>query len=141
MSYTNPCYDNTDSASNKRIVFLCDRIAAVNGAMTENQVILKSFFSPVEESVFTSFIIPAGTSSLQLSYSNLDDPTFVFLLLSYDADLTDAEMEINWSQNETDWYPLGKMLVLTASSNTGLGAIYLKNELTTDVSVKAIVGK
>lgn len=141
MSYTDPCYDNLDSASNKRIVFLCDRIAAVSGARVENQVILKDFFSPVEQSAFSSFIIPAGTNLLEFSYSNLDDPTFLFLLLSYDADLTDAEMGINWSQNGTDWFPLGKMLVLTASSNTGLGVIYLKNELTTDVSVKAIVGK
>lgn len=141
MSYTNPCQDNQDALSEKRIVFLCDRIASIHGSLTENQLMLKNFFVPIESSVFSSFVLPASTPSYEVSYSNLTDPAMVFVLVSYDSDIADEDMYIEWSTNGSTWHPLGKMLALTGTTSLPLEALYLKNDLTTPVSISMIVAK
>jgi hypothetical protein len=140
MSYTNPCYDGLDSLSQKRIVFLCDRIAAIKGGATEQQLSLKSFFVPVEDSLFTSFILPASTSSFEVSYGNLQSPSILFLLTSYDSSLSDSEKVISWSFDQSDWHSVGSILSLSGTDALPIDTIYLRNELDTDVTINIIVG-
>lgn len=140
MSYTDPCYGGLDALDDKRIVFLCDRIAAIQGSAIEQQLSLKSFFVPVTDSVFSSFILPADSGSVTVSYANITSPSLLFILADYDSSLTDAEMYISWSFDETVWYPLGKIFSISGTSDSPLGQVYIKNDLETDVTVRTIIG-
>jgi hypothetical protein len=130
MSYTDPCYPGLDALSEKRIVFVNNKLAVLSGQLISQQIPLDSFFIPITSSVVTSFTLAEDTS-ITLGYCNIDNASgqvnAIFLFVEYDSDVADADKYIEWSWDEATWYPLGKILALSSADNSMLDQIYLRN--------------
>lgn len=133
MSYTDPCYTGLDSLSQKRIVFLNQRLASISGQLVSQQIPLNEFFIPITSSVVSEFTLSENTS-ITLGYCNIEnasgDVNAVFVFASYDTNVADADKFIEWSWDNSTWYPLGKILVLSGADNNMVGQIYLRNPST-----------
>jgi len=133
MSYTDPCYTGLDSLSQKRIVFLNQRLASISGQLVSQQIALNDFFIPITSSVVSEFTL-AESSSITLGYCNIENASgqvnAIFLFASYDSEVADADKYIEWSWDQSTWYPLGKILVLSGADNNMLDQIYLRNPST-----------
>lgn len=148
MSYTDPCYPGLDALSDKRIVFLCDKLASIAGQTVNEQISLKNFFIPVSNSFVSQFSLestPAGPPvSIELSYGNIATSGYVnaiFIFATYDPDVDDADKYMEWSWDEITWYPLGKILALSSANNEMLGQVYLRNPSDTyAVNVTVMIG-
>jgi len=143
MSYTDPCYAGLDALSEKRIVFINNKLATISGSLISQQIPLNDFFIPIKSSVVTDFTIPENTS-VTLGYCNIENPsgqiTALFLFADYDSDVADADKYIEWSWDNSTWYPLGKILALSGAENNMLDQIYLRNPSTAfPVSVTAMI--
>jgi len=143
MSYTDPCYTGLDSLADKRIVFVNNKLAVISGQLISQQIPLDSFFIPITSSVVTQFSLE-GTSSTTLGYCNIENASgqvnAIFLFVEYDSNVADADKYIEWSWDETDWYPLGKILALSSASNNMLDQIYLRNPSSTyPVTITAMI--
>lgn len=143
MSYTDPCYTGLDSLADKRIVFVNNKLAVISGQLISQQIPLDSFFIPITSSVVTQFTLE-GTSSTTLGYCNIENASgqvnAIFLFVEYDSNVTDANKYIEWSWDETDWYPLGKILALSSATNSMLDQIYLRNPSATyPVTITAMI--
>jgi hypothetical protein len=138
MSYTDPCYTGLDALSEKRIVFVNNKLATISGQLISQQIPLNDFFIPINSSVVTDFSIPVSTT-IPLGYCNIENPSgsvkAIFLFVEYDSNVADADKYIEWSWDETSWYPLGKILVLSGEENNLLSQIYLRNS-STEYAVK-----
>lgn len=144
MSYTDPCYPGLDALSDKRIVFINNKLASISGQLIDQQIPLDKFFIPITSSVVTNFTIAANTTSA-LGYCNIENESgqvnAIFLFAEYDSDVADADKYIEWSWDETTWYPLGKILALSSADNNMLEQIYLRNPSTTyAVNVTVMIG-
>jgi len=143
MSYTDPCYPGLDALSEKRIVFVNNKLATISGQLISQQIPLDSFFIPITSSVVTDFTLAANTS-ITLGYCNIENASgqvnAIFLFVDYDTDVADANKYIEWSWDETTWYPLGKILALSSADNSMLDQIYLRNPSTTyPVTITAMI--
>lgn len=143
MSYTDPCYPGLDALSEKRIVFVNNKLAVISGQLISQQIPLDSFFIPITSSVVTSFTLAENTSST-LGYCNIENVSgqvnAIFLFVEYDSNVADADKYIEWSWDESTWYPLGKILALSSAENNMLGQIYLRNPSTTyPVTITAMI--
>lgn len=143
MSYTDPCYPGLDALSEKRIVFVNNKLAVLSGQLISQQIPLDSFFIPITSSVVTSFTLAEDTS-ITLGYCNIDNASgqvnAIFLFVEYDSDVADADKYIEWSWDEATWYPLGKILALSSADNSMLDQIYLRNPSATyPVSITAMI--
>lgn len=143
MSYTDPCYPGLDSLSDKRIVFLNNRLAVLSGQLVSQQIPLDKFFIPITSSVVTSFTLAEDTD-ITLGYCNIENGSgqigTIFLFVEYDSNVDDADKYIEWSWDEITWYPLGKILALSSAENNMLGQVYLRNPSTTyPVSITAMI--
>ena len=143
MSYTEPCYPGLDALSEKRIVFVNNKLATISGQLISQQIPLDSFFIPITSSVVTDFTLAANTS-ITLGYCNIENASgqvnAIFLFVDYDTDVADANKYIEWSWDETTWYPLGKILALSSADNSMLDQIYLRNPSTTyPVTITAMI--
>lgn len=143
MSYTDPCYPGLDALSEKRIVFVNNKLATISGQLISQQIPLDSFFIPINSSVVTDFTLAANTS-ITLGYCNIENASgqvnAIFLFVDYDTDVADANKYIEWSWDETTWYPLGKILALSSADNSMLDQIYLRNPSTTyPVTITAMI--
>lgn len=143
MSYTDPCYPGLDALSEKRIVFVNNKLAVISGKLITQQIPLDSFFIPITSSVVTSFSLAENTTST-LGYCNIENVdgqvNAVFLFVEYDSAVADANKYIEWSWDETTWYPLGKILALSSAENSMLDQIYLRNPSTTyPVTITAMI--
>jgi len=143
MSYTDPCYTGLDALSEKRIVFINNKLCAISGQLVSQQIPLNDFFIPITSSVATDFSIAANTS-ITLGYCNIENASgqvnFIALFVTYDSDVADADKYIEWSWDETTWYPLGKVLMLSSANDNMLDQIYLRNPSTQyPVSVTAMI--
>lgn len=130
MSYTDPCYAGLDALSEKRIVFINNKLATISGSLVSQQIPLNDFFIPITSSVVTDFTI-AHSTSMTLGYCNIENAsnqvTALFLFVNYDSDVADADKYIEWSWDNTTWYPLGKILALSSAEDNMLDQIYLRN--------------
>lgn len=143
MSYTDPCYPGLDALSEKRIVFVNNKLATISGQLISQQIPLDSFFIPITSSVVTDFTLAENTS-MTLGYCNIENASgqvnAIFLFVEYDSDVADADKYIEWSWDETTWYPLGKILALSSANNSMLDQIYLRNPSTTyPVTITAMI--
>jgi hypothetical protein len=143
MSYTDPCYAGLDSLSEKRIVFINNKLAAISGQLISQQIPLNDFFIPITSSVVTDFSI-AANSSIALGYCNIENVSgqvnAIFLFVNYDSEVPDADKYIEWSWDESTWYPIGKILALSSAENNMLDQIYLRNpSITKPVTVTAMI--
>lgn len=143
MSYTDPCYPGLDALSEKRIVFVNNKLAVLSGQLISQQIPLDSFFIPITSSVVTSFSLAENTTST-LGYCNIENAdsqvNAIFLFVEYDSNVADADKYIEWSWDETTWYPLGKILALSSAENNMLDQIYLRNPSTTyPVTITAMI--
>lgn len=133
MSYTDPCYTGLDSLAQKRIVFLNQRLAAISGQLVNQQIPLNDFFIPITSSVVSEFTL-SESDSIALGYCNIENASgqvnAIFLFASYDSEVPDADKYIEWSWDQSTWYPLGKILVLSGADNNMLDQIYLRNPST-----------
>jgi hypothetical protein len=143
MSYTDPCYTGLDALSEKRIVFINNKLAAISGQLISQQIPLNDFFIPITSSVVTDFSI-AENSSITLGYCNIENASgqvnAIFLFVNYDSNVPDADKYIEWSWDESTWYPIGKILALSSAENSMLDQIYLRNPSTEyPVTVTAMI--
>lgn len=143
MSYTDPCYTGLDSLSEKRIVFINNRLATISGQFVSQQIQLNDFFIPITSSVVTDFLIGVG-DSITLGYCNIENSSgqvgSIFLFVDYDSEVPDADKYIEWSWDNTNWKPIGKIMVLSSAENSMLDQIYLRNPSTTNsVTVTAMI--
>jgi hypothetical protein len=143
MSYTDPCYTGLDALSEKRIVFVNNKLAAISGQLISQQIPLNDFFIPITSSVVTDFTLAANTD-MPLGYCNIENGSgqinAIFLFVNYDSNVPDADKYIEWSWDNTNWYPIGKILALSSAENNMLGQIYLRNpSLTYPVSITAMI--
>jgi len=143
MSYTDPCYPGLDALSEKRIVFVNNKLATISGQLISQQIPLNDFFIPITSSVVTDFTL-AADSDMELGYCNIENLSgqvnAIFLFVTYDSDVADADKYIEWSWDNINWYPLGKILVLSSAENNMLDQIYLRNpSLTYPVSITAMI--
>lgn len=143
MSYTDPCYTGLDSLSEKRIVFVNNKLATISGQLISQQIPLNDFFIPITSSVVTDFSIAQNTSTT-LGYCNIENQSgqikALFLFVHYDSEVADADKYIEWSWDEVTWYPLGKILALSGADNNMLGQIYLRNpSVSFPVTVTAMI--
>ena len=110
MSYTDPCYTGLDALSEKRIVFVNNKLAVLSGQLISQQIQLDSFFIPITSSVVTSFSLAENTTST-LGYCNIENQSgqvnAIFLFVEYDSSVEDADKYIEWSWDETTWHHLG----------------------------------
>ena len=148
MSYTDSCYSGL-GASDKRIVFLSDKLACISGQTVNEQILLKDFFIPVTNCFTGQFSIAENTSggaapSVELSYGNISTAgqvNAIFVFTTYDSNVDDADKYIEWSWDEVTWYPLGKILALSSANNEMLDAIYLRNPSETyPVNITVMIG-
>ena len=143
MSYTDPCYTGLDALSEKRIVFVNNKLATISGQLISQQIPLNDFFIPITSSVVTDFTIAADTA-IELGYCNIQNGSgqvnAIFLFVSYDTEVADADKYIEWSWDNVTWYPLGKILALSSADNNMLDQIYLRNpSVSYPVSVTAMI--
>ena len=143
MSYTDPCYTGLDALSEKRIVFVNNKLAVLSGQLISQQIQLDSFFIPITSSVVTSFSLAENTTST-LGYCNIENQSgqvnAIFLFVEYDSSVEDADKYIEWSWDETTWHPLGKIIALSSAENNMLDQIYLRNpSITYPVTITAMI--
>lgn len=143
MSYTDPCYGGLDSLSEKRIVFVNNKLATISGQLISQQIQLNDFFIPITSSVVTDFSIAQDTS-ITLGYCNIENSSgqvkALFLFVDYDSEVADADKYIEWSWDNSTWYPLGKILALSSAENNMLEQIYLRNpSVSNSVTVTAMI--
>lgn len=143
MSYTDPCYSGLDSLSDKRIVFLNQKLASISGQLVSQQIVLNDFFIPITSSVVTEFVIPENTTTT-LGYCNIESQAgqvnAIFLFVTYDSNVEDADKYIEWSWDGVTWYPIGKILALSGADSNMLDQIYLRNPSTSyPVSISAMI--
>ena len=143
MSYTDPCYTGLDALSEKRIVFVNNKLAVLSGQLISQQIQLDSFFIPITSSVVTSFSLAENTTST-LGYCNIENQSgqvnAIFLFVEYDSSVEDADKYIEWSWDETTWHPLGKIIALSSAENNMLDQIYLSNpSITYPVTITAMI--
>ena len=143
MSYTDPCYTGLDALSEKRIVFVNNKLAVLSGQLISQQIQLDSFFIPITSSVVTSFSLAENTTST-LGYCNIENQrgqvNAIFLFVEYDSSVEDADKYIEWSWDETTWHPLGKIIALSSAENNMLDQIYLRNpSITYPVTITAMI--
>ena len=143
MSYTDPCYTGLDALSEKRIVFVNNKLAVLSGQLISQQIQLDSFFIPITSSVVTSFSLAENTTSTW-GYCNIENQSgqvnAIFLFVEYDSSVEDADKYIEWSWDETTWHPLGKIIALSSAENNMLDQIYLRNpSITYPVTITAMI--
>jgi hypothetical protein len=143
MSYTDPCYTGLDALSEKRIVFVNNKLAIISGQLISQQIPLDDFFIPITSSVVTQFTI-AQSTTMPLGYCNIENQdgkvNAIFLFAEYDSDVADADKYIEWSWDEIIWHPMGKILALSSASNEMLDQIYLRNpSVTYPVTITAMI--
>lgn len=143
MSYTDPCYAGLDALSEKRIVFVNNKLATISGQLISQQIPLNDFFIPITSSVVTDFTLAENTS-ITMGYCNIENGGgqvgTIFLFVDYDSDVPDADKYIEWSWDEITWHPLGKILALSSAPNEMLSQIYLRNPSTTyPVTITALI--
>jgi hypothetical protein len=133
---------NTTLPTDNRIVFLCDKLAVVNGANINQQISLKDFFVPVESVNQFTFVLERA-SQIELDFGNI--ATFLMIYPVYDDTVEQQDRWIEWSEQPIAdtyyWKYLGNLLILTGNGSKQLESKFLRNQSTQhDVFINVLVG-
>lgn len=129
------CYD--DASANQRFFTfaLCGRASIIQGSNTLDKVDISKISIPISEFTHTDTILENGDTLLN-GVANMKS---LLILVTYprDESITSANKYIEWSMDNTTWFKLREMMVLTGEDNL----VYIRNTRPFSVRLEIIATK
>ncbi len=114
------CYSDDGQ---KIITFaICGRVSVVQGADILEKIDLSKLAIPIDDYTRSSLMITPGTALL----NGVENMKFMLIYITYpdDESVSAADQYIEWSMDNSTWYVLREMLVVTGENNF----VYIRNE-------------
>lgn len=113
------CYDDDQQ---KIISFaICGKVSVIQGGDVLEKIDLSKIAIPIDDYTRSSLMISPGTSLL----NGVEYMKFMMILITYPTDesLSNDDKYIEWSMDNSTWFILREMLVVTGENNF----VYVRN--------------
>lgn len=113
------CYSDD---SQKIITFaICGKVSIIQGSDILEKIDLSKLAIPIDDYTRSSVIVAPGTSIL----NGVENMKFMMMYITYpdDESISSDERYIEWSMDNSNWYRLRELLVVTGENNF----VYIRN--------------
>lgn len=141
-----PCLTCPPDNSLQAIIIDNKNLVVIKGWEWRSNISLNDFFQPIDNYAEYQIILPAGETTT-LTYNPIANASgnvnFVMLFPQYHT--TNIELQSDWkmkwrtSGSSADYNPLGRILMLSGTSDIGVQPIEIVNTAPADVEIKILI--